>query len=372
MRPDKMILTAGPSISQKEIDYVMDAVKNGWNFNFSDYVEKFEDALSKYTGAKYALGTTNGTSGLHLSMRLFGVGPGDEVILPDMTYVACANVIEYMGAVPVFADIDSDTWCIDPEDIERKITKRTKAVMPVWMYGNAPDMDRIMAIARAHGLYVVEDSCPALGSFYQNRSAGSIGDTASFSLQGAKIVATGEGGAFVTSNPIFHDRAKSLYDHGRDFGRQFWVHEYGGYMYKMSNLHAALALAQLERVEEFVAKKRELFSWYTEGLNDVDCLVLNKPLPNTLSNMWMSSFVLKSNSPVTREALRAKLKERMIDTRPFFYPISMFPMYASRKFNNPNAYRVALNGINLPSGVERTEEEVVYICEQVKEILEAR
>ena len=367
---DAMILTAGPSISQKEIDYVLDAVKTGWNFHWSDYLRKFEKALAAYEGTEHALAVSHGTAALHLALAVFGVGPGDEVIVPDLTYVACSNVVRYLGAKPVFADVDRETWCLDPKSVEKLITSKTKAIMPVWMYGNAPDMDAIMAIAKKHKLYVIEDSCPALGTTYKNKKAGSIGDVGAFSFQGAKIAVMGEGGGFVTNRKDFMDQAMSLYDHGRDENRQFWAKQFG-YMYELSGVQAALGLAQVERIEELVAKKRQIFKWYFDRLSSIKYFSLNKELPGVCSNMWMPSIVLHKDAPISRDDLRVELKKRMIDTRPFFFPITMFPIYEDKQaaVRNPNAYYLSANGLNLPSGFERTEEDVDYIASHIKDIL---
>lgn len=366
---NKMVLTAGPSITKKEINYVLDAVKNGWNFHWSDYLERFEKTLAVYLGVKHTLSVSHGTSALHLAMLSLNIGPGDEVIVPDTTYIACANVVRYVGAAPVFADVDRVTWCLDPDSVERNITKKTKAILPVWMYGNAPDMNRIMKIARRHNLFVVEDSCPGLGTVYKGKKAGSIGDIGVFSFQGAKIAVMGEGGAFVTNNMEFYKRAQLLCKGGMDPNRQFWVTDVG-YMYKLSNLQAALGLAQVERIEALVARKRQIFKWYQERLSDIPHITMNKELDGVKSNMWMSSIIIQPDSPISRDQLRDELKKRMIDTRPFFFPITMFPIYKNKsaKERNPNSYHIGLNGINLPSGVERTEKDIDYVCKHIHDI----
>ncbi len=370
-KPDKLVLTAGPSITERERTYVEDAVLNGWNFNMDDYVVKFEKTLANYVGVKHCLGLTKGTHALHLALALFNIKPGDEVIIPDMTYVACSNVVEYTGAKPVFVDIDPVTWCIDPDAIKKAITPKTRAIMPVWMYGSSPRMEEIMDIANKHNLLVVEDSCPALGTIYKNKKAGTWGHIGTFSFQGAKIAVMGEGGALVTNSQEWDERARSLYDHGKDSKKQFWHNEIG-FMYELSNLQAALGLAQVERIEELVAKKRQIFQWYWQRLSDLprNLITMNYEHKNSRVNCWMTSIILGKKSPLQRDELRRALKERNIDTRQFFYPISMLPMYAGKiKVNNPNAYYVSLNGINLPSGVMLTEEQVDYIARNVKELL---
>lgn len=368
-KPEKMILTAGPSQSKNEVRYVSDAVENGWNFRHSDYLKRFEKALAQSVGVQHALAVTNGTSALHLGLAACGVGPGDEVIVPAMTYVACARAIEYCGATPVFVDVDAQSWCVHLDAIDRAITPNTKAIMPVWMYGSAPPMNAIMEIARERGLFVVEDSCPALGSTLYGRQAGSFGHAGAFSFQGAKIIAIGEGGGLVTNDKKIHDFAHSFYDHGRDYEKQFWIRMRGA-MYKMSNLQAALGLARLEELNQQVEKKRQIFQWYFKRLHDVSCITMNKETRGARSNMWMSSIVLKENASLGREELRAVLREANIDTRPFFYPITFFKEYADMKrHETPNADYVSVHGINLPSGVTLTEEEVDYVAMQIRKAL---
>ncbi len=370
-KSDKLILTAGPSITARERLYATDAVLNGWNFHLDDYVVRFEKVLSDYVGTKHCLGLTKGTHALHLALVLFGVGPGDEVIVPDMTYVACSNVVEYTGARPVFVDIDPVSWCIDPDIIEGAITSRTRAIMPVWMYGSCPRMEEIMDIAKKYNLLVIEDSCPALGTIYKGKKAGAWGHIGAFSFQGAKIAVMGEGGALVTNITEWDEHARSLYDHGKDFQRQFWHNEIG-FMYELSNLQAALGLAQVERIEELVAKKRRIFQWYQQRFRNVpqDIFKMNHEPDGARVNYWMTSIVLGKKSPLQRDELRKALKECNIDTRQFFYPISMLPMYVGKiKTDNPNAYYVGLNGINLPSGVWLNEEIVDYISQHVKQLL---
>ena len=367
-KPDKIILTAGPSISQREVKYVTDAVKNGWNSNFDAYSKKFETAFARYIGVKYAWTTSSGTGALHSALMALDVGKGDEVIVPEITFVASANVVRYVGAKPVFADIQKDTWCLDPKKLERHITKRTKGIMPVHMYGHPVDMDPVNKIAKKHGLFVLEDACPSVGAEYKGKKTGNLSDVAAFSFQGAKIMVTGEGGMLVTNSSDIYEKAKYWGNNAKDSHRMFW-HTDIGYMYRMSNLLAALGLGQLERVDEFVDKKRQIFHWYQKRLGNIKGLLLNTEKKWAKNIYWMSSIVLDRDFGITREKVMIRLKERLVDTRPFFYPMSMFPMYKSRSINNPIAYHIGPNGINLPSGVNLTENQVDYISEQVKDVL---
>ena len=366
-KPKNLILTAGPSISKKEVNYVLDAVKNGWNTQFRDYLNRFEEKFAQYVGTKYAWSTSSGTGALHVAMLACGIKEGDEVIIPELTFVASANVVRFVGAVPVFVDIEEDTWCIDPVSFKKAITKRTKAVMPVHIYGHPANMDEVNHIAKKHGLFVIEDACPSVGAEYKGKKTGSLSDIAAFSFQGAKILATGEGGMVVTDNKELFERACYYGNHAKE-KKLFW-HGDVGYMYRMANLLGALGLAQLERIEEFIEKKRKIFNWYKDRLEDVNGLQLNAEKEWTRNIFWMSSIVLRKNFGITRDELMAKLKEELIDTRPFFYPLSMFSFYHS-KAKNPVAYEIQLNGINLPSGVNLREEEVDYVATTVRKILQ--
>lgn len=367
-KPEKMILTAGPSITNREVNYVVDAVKNGWNFHFNDYVEKFEKTIASYIGIKHAMATSSGTGALHLSLLAMGIKKGDEVILPEISAVASANVISYVGATPVFVDIEKDTWCIDSESFKKAITNKTRAVMPVDLYGHPADMDKINKIAKDHGIYVLEDACPSLGATYHGRKAGSLGDMAAFSFQGAKVAVIGEGGMLVTDNTKLFEKASYIADLGRDRSRGAFWHTIIGYKYRMSNIQAALGLAQVERIEALIEKKRKIFQWYFKRLKNVDRISMNIEKEWAKNTYWMSSIVLDKKFSLTRDEMMAELKKRKIDTRPFFFPFSTLPMYKT-KVNNPAAYHAGFQGINLPSGVNLTEKEVDYVASQVIDLL---
>lgn len=366
--PKRMILTAGPKISRHEIAYVTDAVRYGWNFHHSDYLYKFEEAFAKYVGTRYALAMPTGTSALHLGLILAGVGPGDEVLIPDFTYIACANVVHYTGATPVLVDVDRDTWSIDVRKAERYITKRTRAIMPVHLYGNVADMRGIRALARKHNLVVIEDACEGLGCILDGKHAGTMSDAAAFSFQGAKLLAIGEGGMFVTNKKSWIDRARTLVDHGISPKRQFW-HTEIGYMYPMSNVQAALGLARLEEIEDLIERKRKIFFWYKELLGDIEGLSMNPERKGLRSSFWMSSIILDKTFAIGRDELRRQLRKQNIDTRPFFYPISAFGIYTNGPLPHAVSYELASCGINLPSGVCLTKKEISYIAQTIRDIL---
>jgi perosamine synthetase len=364
------ILTAGPSITQREIDYVLDAVRTGWNENWNGYLKRFESAFAEYVGVRFAMTTSSCTGALHLGLLAMGIGPEDEVIVPEVSWVATASAVRYCGATPVFTDIDPRTWCMDPASTRSRVTRRTKAIIPVHLYGHPADMTAIRQLARETGLRVFEDAAPAIGATVEGKRVGSLGDCAAFSFQGAKILSTGEGGMFVTNDEHIYERAKTLGDHGRDPHRAFQINEIG-YKYKMSNLQAALGLAQLERIEDLVAKKRQIFAWYRARLEAVQELSLNTELPWARNIYWMTSIVLGPDVIHDRDHVMDGLKAGGIDTRPFFPPMSSFPMFRRAEMDNPVAYRTSPRGINLPSGHNLTEEQVDRVCRKLLEVLGA-
>ena len=364
----EMILTAGPSVSAREIFYTFDAARSGWNAQWSGYLNRFESAFAEYIGVKHAIATSSCTGALHIALAALGIGPGDEVIVPDITWVATANAVLYVGATPIFADIEPDSWCLDPVSFESKITERTKAVMPVHLYGHPARMDKIMAIARKHKLFIVEDAAPAIGAEYQGRKTGTFGDFAAFSFQGAKLVVTGEGGMLLTSNSDLHKKALSIWDQGRSPVRTFWIDE-RGVKYKMSNMQAAFGLGQLERVDELVEMKRRIFAWYEEGLRGVPHLQLNYEVENARSIYWMTSLLLDEKAGLTRDGLRDALKKRNVDSRPVFPAISQYPIWPVAQAPLPTAKRIGLQALNLPSGVCLRREQVDYVCRCIREIL---
>lgn len=366
-RPTSMILTAGPSITDREVEYVTDAVKHGWNERWNEYLVRFEQAFADYIGVRYAMATSSATGALHLGLLALGVGPGDEVIVPAQTWVASASTVVYCGATPVFVDVERDSWCLDPALLEAAITPRTRAIMPVHLYGNPADMTPIREVAQRHGIRVIEDAAPSVGALYRGVHTGTLGDVAAFSFQGAKILSTGEGGMLVTDDEALFERARKLNEHGR-VGAGFLIDEVG-FKYKMTNLQAALGLAQLERIEDLVARKRQIFGWYRERLGDIEGLHLNDERDGDRNTYWMSSLALGRRFATTRDGLIAGLRERMVDSRPFFPSIPRMPAFLDDTKRMPVAEHLAEDAINLPSGHELTEEQVDYIAEQVRDLL---
>lgn len=367
-----MILTAGPSITKLEKKYVADAVATGWNNNWNNYLVKLENSFKKYFKVKYAIPTSSCTGGMHLILRALGVKKGDEIIVPDTTWVATASVVKYVGAKPVFADIDPETWTICPKSIEKKISKKTKAIMVVHLYGHPSKMDEIVKISKKYKIPLIEDAAPAVGAKYNNKLVGTFGIAAAFSFQGAKLVVSGEGGMIITSNSSLNKKIKQLAAHGRGNNKKkgpFWIEKIG-YKYSMSNIQAALCLAQFERLEELVNKKRKIFSWYEKKLKNFDKVKLNKEKKQAKSIYWMTSIMLvkeKLEKKIDGASLSKILKKKGIDTRPIFPSISTYPMWKSK--NKFFSKELGKYGLNLPSGHNLKKSQIDYISKSICNIL---
>jgi perosamine synthetase len=299
-----------------------------------------------------------------------GVKTGDEVIIPEITWIATAEPVLYIGAKTIFVDILPDTWCINPQKVEEAITPKTKAIIVVHLYGNVCEMDEIMAIAKKYNLMVLEDAAEGLGSEYKGKKCGSIGDVGVFSFHGTKTMTTGEGGILVTNNETIYEKAKILNDHGRNpkdpENKPYWMRTYG-YKYKISNLQAALGLAQIERLEELVTRKREIFNYYKKLLSGLP-LKLNPEPPYTKNSYWLPTAVIDEDVNFDREVFFTLCKENNIDSRPFFYPLSSLPMFES-KLENLVAYNIYKRGVNLPSYHDITFEEINVVVKNIKKML---
>lgn len=364
----KRISFAGPSITQKEIDYVTDAVQYGWYENYDKHTLKLEETFAQYVGAKYAIATHCCTQALHLACAAIGLKKGDEVIVTDFSWVATAYCIFYTGAQCVFVDIDPDTWTIDPACIRAAITPKTKAIMLVHTFGHPAAMDEIREIAREYELLVIEDAAPAVGAEYKGQKVGTLGDVGCFSFQGAKMTVSGEGGILVTNNEGIYNRAKLLASMGRtDSQGTFWS-DMLGYQYTMGNLTAALALAQMERVEELLAKKRKIFSWYAQRLNTVQGLKIITEKLDCKSTYCYPSILLEESILADRDHVVSELKKRNIHSRPGFPRMSRFPVCEAR-FENPVAALVEKRGISLPSAANLQESDIDYVCRSIQELL---
>lgn len=348
-----------PSITELEVEYVTDAIRNGWGEECYAYIHRFEALFKAHLGARHCIATSSATGALHMGLAGLGVGPGDEVILGDINWIASAAPVTYLGAKPVFVDVLADSWCLDPVRVEAAITPATKAIIAVHLYGNLCDMDALLDIGRRHGIPVVEDAAEAIGSVYRGQRAGTLGAFGAFSFHGTKTLTTGEGGMFVTQDDDLFARVLAMSNHGRVAGstKQFWP-EMLGFKYKMSNLQAALGCAQTERIEELIAAKRAVFQAYRERLNGLP-LRMNPQPPGTINGYWMPTVVADEAIAFDREALLQAFQADQVDGRVFFWPLSQLPMFESCP-ENAVAYGLAQRAINLPSyhdldeaGIER-------------------
>jgi perosamine synthetase len=373
-----LIPVAGPWITPKEVEYVADAAANAWYGNAGVYNQRFETAFAEYVDRRHAISLPSCTSALHLALAAHGVGAGDEVVLADVNWIASAAPICYVGATPVFADVDRRSWCLSAEALAACVTPRTKAVIVVNLYGNMPDMDAVLAVARRHGLFVIEDAAESVGSQYKGRKAGGFGHASTFSFHGSKTLTTGEGGMLLTDDKAIHQRCLVLRDHGREPGDKLFYNTEVAFKYKMSALQAALGLAQLERIEEILQRKRAIFAWYREALAGIEGLTLNHELPDVLSSYWMVTVVWDRELDRDKRAVMDELRQRGVDSRPFFHPLSSLPAYAgspqaeAARRRNTVAHEIAPRGVNLPSALSLTREQVTYVGEQVRELFAAR
>jgi perosamine synthetase len=362
------IPVSGPWITEREVRYVADAARNAWYANHNVYHARFEKAFADYLGLRHAMALPSCTSAIHLALLALGVGSGDEVVVPDVTWIASAAPVSYVGATPVFADIDPVTWCMSADSLRECISLRTKAVIPVDLYGSMPDWDALLEVAREAGVPIIEDAAEAVGSRYHGKPAGSFGRAGVFSFHGSKTLTTGEGGLLATNDEALFKRAQVLRDHGRPPGDRFFHNTEVAHKYKMSSLQAALGLAQIERIEELVARKREIFGWYRARLGNVPGLVLNAEPEGTVNSYWMNTVILDQRFNIEKRELMTKLDAYGIDSRPFFFPLSSLPAYAASpdtaraKARNRNSYDVSPRGLNLPSGLNLTESDVDYVC----------
>lgn len=362
------IPVAAPMLQGNEKAYVLDCLESTWISSTGKYIEQFEAAFAEFCGVQQALSCSNGTTALHLALMALGIGPGDEVMVPTLTFVATANAVTYCGARPVFVDAEPQTWNINPTLIEAKITPRTKGIIVVHLFGHPVDMDPIVSIAARHGLFVLEDAAQAHGAEYKGRRAGSLGDVATFSFFGNKIVSTGEGGMVVTNNNAMISTMQLLKNHGMDPQRRYW-HPIIGYNYRMTNIAAAIGLAQIEQVEWQLQRRREVASWYHEYLRDAPGMSWQCEQAWARHAWWMFTVVMDDDCPIDRHEIMGRLQERGIETRPVVYPLHTLPPYlkAAEGESFPVAERVSRCGINLPTWAGLTRENVRYVCHNLLE-----
>lgn len=357
-----MIPVYQPYLTGREKEYVNQCLDSTWISSKGEFISRFESNFAEYVNAPHATSVCNGTVALHLALASLGLESGDEVIVPTLTYVASVNTIIQAGATPVFADSLASTWQIDPEDVRRKITRRTKAVMAVHLYGLPCDMDALADVCREYGLYLIEDCAEAFGTHYKGQHVGTFGDVATFSFFGNKTITTGEGGMVVTKSKALHDKAYHLKTQGVSPVREYW-HDVVAYNYRMTNICAAIGLAQLEQADAIIEKKREIANWYHQGLKGLP-LATHDEITGTRHSYWMCSVAL--DIAEEREPLRAFLKECGVETRPVFHPAHTLPPYAA-DLSFPVAESLSARAMNLPSFPGLTRAEVNDICGLIRQ-----
>ena len=367
---DRFIPVSAPTLVGNEKRYVMDCLESNWISARGKYVEQFESAFAEFCGVKHGVSCANGTVALHLALLALGIGPGDEVIVPTLTFVATANAVRYCGATPVFVDCESETWNIDPGLIESRITSKTKAIIVVHLYGHPVDMDAVMSLADRYRLFVVEDAAEAHGAIYRGRVVGSIGHIGTFSFFGNKVISTGEGGMVTTNDQELARVMRQLKEQGMDPNRRYW-YPVVGYNYRMTNITAAIGLAQVEKIEWHIQRRIELARWYQENLRSVPGLSWQAEKPQTRHVFQFFTIVMNGEVAQAREEVIAHLASRGIEGRPVVYPMHTLPPYRDSVHGQrfPVSERIASRGINLPTFASLGRANVDYVCECLSECL---
>lgn len=351
-----------PSIQGNEKKYVLDCLDSTWISSKGKYINEFEDQFAQKIGSKHAAAVSNGTVALHVALVALGIGAGDEIIVPSFTYIASVNAITYTGAKAVFVDSKMDSWQMCTEDILKKITPKTKAIMAVHLYGSACDMDAIVKIAKDHSLFLVEDCAESFGTYYKNIHTGNFGDIASFSFFGNKTITTGEGGMVTTNNLDLHEKVMHYKGQGLAKNREYW-HDVIGFNYRMTNICAAIGLAQLEQADTFIEKKIQIANWYKKYISSAN-VYFQEEKEHIKNSYWMCSVVVKDEKH--RDSLRTFLKEKGIETRPFFHPAHIMPIYFEDK-SYPIAESLSKQGINIPSYPQLEQFDIEYISDCINQ-----
>lgn len=362
---------SAPMFVGNERAYVLDCLDSSWISSSGQYLDRFEAMFAEFCGVEHAVSCSNGTTALHLALLALDLAPGDEVIVPTLTFVASANAVRYCGAEPVFVDVDAETWTMDPAAIEARITPRTKGIMVVHLLGHPVDMDAVQVIADRHGLWVLEDAAQAHGAECRGRRTGSLGRLATFSFFGNKIISTGEGGMVTTDDADLAARMRLLKSHGMDPNRRYW-HPVVGYNYRMTNVAAAIGLGQLEKIDWHLERRREVAAWYREALKGETLITWQSEQSWARHAWWMFTAVLDDAIPVDRETVMARLRENGIETRPVVYPMHQLPPYRDAAMGQsfPVADRIARRGINLPTWAKMTSVDVERVVNALGDALE--
>ena len=367
----KIIPISEPNIGEEEVNNVMEAVKSGWISSKGPFIHEFEEKFAKFIGTNYGVSTSNGTTALHLALTALGIGKGDNVIVPDFTFISPINAVLYNGGTPRLIDADRSSWNIDPSKIEEKIDNKTKAIIVVHVYGHPANMDPIMKIADEHDIFVIEDCAEAHGALYKERKVGTFGDISCFSFYANKIITTGEGGICLTNQQQVAEKMEMLRDHGMKPENRYW-HEEVGYNYRMTNLQAAIGVAQINKIDKLVEKRRELASCYNKYLKDISKITVPPEEPWAKSVFWLYSILINDvENNVNRDYVSKRLLQEGFDNRRFFYPVHIMPPYReyAETGDFPVSDMLSRMGMNLPSSMNVDEEIIRAISEMLRDIL---
>lgn len=361
-----------PVFGGNELTYLSECIKSGWISSKGRFIGEFERMFREFVGVPEAVAVSNGTTALHLALVALGIGPGDEVIVPDFTFGACANAVLQAGATPVFVDVEASTWGLSAETAAQALSDRTKAIMAVHLYGHPCDLDPLVHLCREKNLFLVEDCAEALGSKYKGRSVGSFGDAATFSFFGNKTVTTGEGGMILFKNPDNGARARMLRDHGMSPSRRYW-HLEPGFNYRMTNLQAAIGVAQMERVGELVAAKCRVADAYRRRLSGVAEIAFPPEAAWVKNSYWLFTVLLSPSITARRDEIMLHLLSNGIETRPAFHPLAQMPAFVgrSRAVDRPIASALAARGLSLPSASSLSAEDQEHVCLSLESSLRA-
>jgi perosamine synthetase len=370
---DDFLPVAAPVFAGNERKYVLDCLESSWISSTGAYIGRFEQAFADLCGVAHAVSCTSGTTALHLALLALGVGPGDEIILPTLTFAATANAVRYCGGTPVFVDCDPITWTIDPDQVAGRIGSRTRGIIVVHLFGHPGDMAPIQQLADRHGLFVLEDAAQAHGAEYRGRRAGSLGRAATFSFFGNKIITTGEGGMVTTDDADLAARMRLLKSHGMDPVRRYWF-PVVGYNYRMTNIAAAIGLAQLEKIDWHMARRREVADWYVERMRGIPGVTWQPEQPWARHVWWMFTIVFDDDLDVERDTVAAHLAAAGIDTRPMAYPLHQLPPYEPFAPGDPLpvADRLGRRGLSLPTSARLTRQDVTRVCDRLEQALDSR
>lgn len=367
-----MIPVNEPALGERELELVADCVRSGWVSSAGRYLDEFEQRWAEYCGVKHGVAVSSGTAALDVAVSCLHLRPGDQVILPSFTIISCAQAITRHGGLPVLVDCDPQTWCLDVDHVAARINSRTRAVMPVHMYGHPADMDPLRELADRHGFVLIEDAAQAHGAEYKGRRCGGLGDVSCFSFYANKLITTGEGGMVLTNDDAWAAHARAYRNLCFQSGRRFY-HDELGENYRMTNLQAAMGVAQLERIEQIVSRKRAVAAAYTERLRSCEALQLPMEREWASSTFWMYGVVADKESGVTGSDIARRLLGHDVETRPFFLGMHEQPAFQRMGLFAGETYPVtemlARQGLYLPSGTALTDEQVSVVCAAVHEVV---